>query len=149
MALYRKLNKGFLAIGILLLGAGTLINAQTTAKILDSSENEVVFKVENLQSDQTPTKILLVFDSNLITLESTSTKTKKYNTYFLTSPKKERYSSANNMEWLLAVDMEKEMEVEEWMTHSFNTKSSLESFLEVEQEEEIPLEDWMTDLESW
>ncbi len=146
MTLFRKYIKGFLAIGISLVGFYSFATGQVTAELQNNASDEVVIKVANINENKSPEKILLVYDSTLITLESLADNLTMSNR---TSATMNYFSSMSSMEALLAEEMEKDQAVEKWMLKPFKTKTSFEEALITEEEEEAPIEDWMTDLSQW
>lgn len=132
-----------------LLALGSLpLKSQTVARIYEQTANKVVFTIENLKENTKPSKIILVYDSNLIALESTPennnllrNKHSRNHTFFY-------YSAANALSSTLKEDVEQEIALEEWMLKPFACESS-KSVADSEQEEEIKIEPWMTDLTQW
>ncbi len=122
--------------------------SQTVARLSDQSENKVVFTIENLKEKAKPSKIILVYDSNLIALESTTV------TSNLLKNKRSRnhtfiyYSAVNAMSSILKEDVENEIALEEWMLKPFACQSSSRE-ADNEQEGDIQIEPWMTDLTKW
>jgi hypothetical protein len=50
---------------------------------------------------------------------------------------------------IFAEEIEKEMDIEEWMLIPFTIHSNNSSLFEIEYEEDIDLEPWMNDLSAW
>ncbi len=146
MTLFRKYFKGFVTSSILLFCFFSSLTGQATAEVLDHSSDEVVIKIENTNEKEKPDKILLVYDSTLITLESTAT---SYNTLNRTNTNTLYFSSLNSMEALLAEEIEKDVEVEKWMLKPFKTQFNFENAFKTDKEEDTPLEAWMSDLSKW
>ena len=149
MALQKRLLKGFLAAFVMLLWYAPFTNAQTVTEIINNPDNSIVFRIENLNTDNSPTKILLVYDSNLITLETTSVKTNMYHAKSNTASSMMKYSPAAALASTLAVELEKELEVEEWMLEPFTIAQNTNDYLKTDSEEELSIEEWMYDLNSW
>jgi hypothetical protein len=149
MTPYEKTLKGFIAAILLLLCVNVSINAQTTAEMISDSDNSVVFRIDNLSEDQKPTKILLVYDSNLITLESTSRRARFFRTKSNIYNAPESYRKAMALSSTLAVEYEQEQEIEDWMLQPFESNKGQIALLTVDKEEEMEVEDWMTNLNSW
>lgn len=149
MAQKFKLGTKIIAVTLLLFGLSTLSFAQTTAKLVNSSDNAVVFTIENLEEAETPNKILLVYDSNLITLESTSTKARMVRASYKSNTKESHFNATSALAFALAEDIEREQEIEEWMHRPFETKINYSHAAVADKEEEIELEPWMTDLTKW
>ena len=149
MTLISKLKTGIIAASLMLLGTLSTTDAQTTAEMINNSDNSVVFRIENLDKEITPTKILLVYDSNLITLETTSTKANMFRTSASSTSSVSHFSAASALASSLAVDMEKERDVEDWMLQPFETVADNKLNLAADTEEDIDIEPWMTDLNKW
>ncbi|HBH47872.1 MAG TPA: hypothetical protein DDX98_04495 [Bacteroidales bacterium] len=144
----KKYLRGTVAAFLLLFCGALLTHAQTTiAELYDVNENEVLFRIENLNKNETPSRILLVYDSSVITLESTSARTKSYGSEAETYAALESFRAAAALNALLAVEIERELELEDWMLQPFTHAQS--AYLDTDYEEELALESWMTDLNSW
>lgn len=142
-----KHTKRILTTVILLLAVATFIHAQTVVEVVNDTENSVVFRIENIDVKESPQKIVLVYDSNLITLESTSIKTRfMQSSEFLNTSSS--YSAPAAMASTLAVEFEKEQELEEWMLQPFQPTASNTSN-RADKEPEMNIESWMYDLDSW
>ena len=148
MAQIFKLGTKILTVTLLLFGLSTFSNAQT-AKLVNSSDNAVVFTIENLEEAKTPNKILLVYDSNLITLETTSTKARLFRTADRSKNTVSHFNASSALAAALAEDIEREQEIEDWMNSPFDTEINYSLALVADKEEELVLEPWMTDLKSW
>lgn len=140
-------SKKILATVALLFLSLTFISAQSVVEVVNDTDHSVVFRIDNIDIEETPQKIVLVYDSNLITLESTSVKTRFIRSNTRTNANVNNKNEATAMVSMLAVEFEKEMEIENWMLHSFETTAM--AIQKTDNEEEIVIEDWMTNLDSW
>lgn len=136
----------FIAIA-LLLPAAQLLSAQTIAEIYSENNNSFIIKVEGLKDSDKPERILLIYDSNLIALETEAFTQSSLS--FNSSPKMDFASySMSAMSSYLQPDYEEEMLVEDWMLSSFD-QVRVNGNIPVDEEEEMPMEAWMVDLNSW
>jgi hypothetical protein len=149
MKLQKKTLLGILAALLLLLGNYPVLNAQTLTEMYSDTDNSIVFRVEILKTNDSPTKILLVFDSNLITLETTSSKAKIFKSLSNSDRSMNNYNSTLALKSALIVEKEKELAIEDWMLSPFETNANPTVDLVSDQEEEIALENWMLDLNAW
>lgn len=128
---------------VLLIGS---VAGQTTIEIYNEEDNTIVLKLKSNDNIDTFNKIVLVYDSNQITLETTSPLAKKIitsNTVWTNVN-----TSAASASSSFVVDEEEDIELEEWMMKPFAIKNSSADLLP-DEEEDIPLEPWMTDLSTW
>lgn len=128
---------------VLLIGS---VAGQTTIEIYNEEDNTIVLKLKSNDNIDTFNKIVLVYDSNQITLESTSPLAKKIitsNTVWTNVNTSTATASSS-----FIVDEEEDIELEEWMMKPFAIKNSSTDLLP-DEEEDIPLEPWMTDLSTW
>jgi hypothetical protein len=127
---------------VLLIGS---VAAQTTIEIYNEEDNTIVLKLKSKDNIDTFNKIVLVYDSNQITLESTSPLAKKIIT---SNPVWTNVNTTATASSYFVVDEEEDIELEEWMMKPFAIKNSSTDLL-TDEEEDIPLEPWMTDLSTW
>lgn len=128
---------------VLLIGS---VAGQTTIEIYNEEDNTIVLKLKSNDNIDTFNKIVLVYDSNQITLETTSPLAKKIitsNTVWTNVNTSTATASSS-----FIVDEEEDIELEEWMMKPFAIKNSSADLLP-DEEEDIPLEPWMTDLSTW
>lgn len=143
MKILKPTNFKFSALLMLMVLLAVSAIAQTSIEIFNESDNTIILKFTSESKADSPNKVVLVYDSNMIALESTSNLAKKilYNNTVTTK----------NLEMLNSisvVDAEDEIEIEEWMLKPFTTQNN-KAESTVDAEEEIPLEPWMTDLSMW
>ncbi|MBN2486030.1 MAG: hypothetical protein JXB34_08645 [Bacteroidales bacterium] len=130
---------------LLLILTVTSATAQTSFEIFKEPGNTLVLKLKNDSKPTIPDKIVLVYDSNMISLEPTSPTVQRL--------LNENYPVVNILPVsilpaLSEVDYEADMELEDWMLKPFiNEKSNTD--LTPDIEEEMPVEPWMTDLGKW
>lgn len=140
---------GIVAILSLLLSVFAGLNAQTIGQVINETNNSMVLRLESQEKLYAPSKIMLVYDSNTITLESTSGLARVVNT---TSPMRygHSYSMSSALAMALVVDLEDEMEIEDWMLEPFDFAADETALLlKQDEEDEMSLEPWMTDLSLW
>lgn len=139
---------GIVTTLVLLLPVFAFVNAQTIGEVINETSNSMVLRLESKDKLDAPAKIMLVYDSNMITLESTSVMTRGMGVSSSRS-----YGSSYKMSSALAValieDIEDDIELEEWMLQPFEMEASRASLLKQDEEEEMELEPWMTDLNHW
>lgn len=140
-----KNTVGILATLMLLFSVSS--NAQTRGHFLNESDHSVVLRVESDKRIDKPAKIILVYDSNLITLESTSSVARSYKSR--SNPTENYYTAASQLEWVLAVEIEGDIPLEDWMLSPFGPETLQPCYLKEETEEELVLEPWMLDLSTW
>lgn len=143
-------QKRILTTFVFLLCLYTIGNTQTVAEVISDSDNSVVFRIENINTEKSPTKILLVYDSNLITLETEGVSSRLYQqkTSYVASGRSNS-SAASALALTLAVEFERDIEVEEWMLQPFDTQLAANNYTRTDVEPEIKLESWMYDLSTW
>jgi len=125
-------------------------SAQTVAEVISDSENSVVFRIENIDANQSPTRIVLVYDSNLITLESESSNSSRlFNQKTTYSSSTQQYNAASVLASALAVEIEREVEIEDWMMKPFDIKGTTAFYAKADKEPELSVEEWMYDLSTW
>lgn len=144
----QSIGQTFLAVSLLTIGSLPL-KSQTVARISEQTANKVVFTIENLKENTKPSKIILVYDLNLIALESTPennnllrNKHSRNHSFFY-------YSAANALSSTLKEDVEQEIALEGWMLKPFASASTSKVADSEQVEEEIKIEAWMTDLTQW
>jgi hypothetical protein len=141
---------GIIATLMLLLPVFTFVDAQTIGEVVNETSNSMVLRLESKEKLNAPSKIMLVYDSNMITLESTSGVIRRYSSSSSSSKNYENsYNSYSALEMALVVDLEDDIELEEWMLEPFELQAEATSYLKLEEDEEIVLEPWMTDLSHW
>lgn len=139
---------GLIATFMLLLPVFALVDAQTIGEVINETSNSMVLRLESKEKLDAPSKIMLVYDSNMITLESTSGVARNYSA---SSSMKygNSFSSSSALAMALVVDLEDDIALEEWMLEPFEMQAQAPSYLKLEEEEEMALEPWMTDLSHW
>jgi hypothetical protein len=141
---------GIIATLMLLLPVFTFVDAQTIGEVVNETSNSMLLRLESKEKLNAPSKIMLVYDSNMITLESTSGVIRRYSSSSSSSKNYENsYNSYSALEMALVVDLEDDIELEEWMLEPFELQAEATSYLKLEEDEEIVLEPWMTDLSHW
>lgn len=122
------------------------VKAQTVVKSYDHLDNSIVVKFDSNQKINKPEKIILVFDDYVCTYRETneiiSYKTLKQ------GDKSEPDLEPTSLASVLEVDIEQEIEIEDWMLKPFTPEYAYD-FLVPDEEEDLKLEDWMLDLSEW
>lgn len=140
---------GIVAILVLLVSVFAGLNAQTIGEVINETSNSMVLRLESQEKLDAPSKIMLVYDSNTITLESTSGLARAVNTSSGLSYG-HSYSMSSALAMALVVDLEDEMEIEDWMLEPFDLAAAETAMLlKQDEEDEMSLEPWMTDLSLW
>ncbi|HBH47453.1 MAG TPA: hypothetical protein DDX98_02385 [Bacteroidales bacterium] len=116
----------------------------------------------NLELKQNNDKTRIKISDNLSVEPQQAFERAVYTHHFLNSIKSEKKSNrqANAIKSLnkesqkkyyliFAEEIEKEMDIEEWMLIPFTIHSNNSSLFEIEYEEDIDLEPWMNDLSAW
>ncbi len=140
---------GIIATLMLLLPVFTFVDAQTIGEVVNETSNSMLLRLESKEKLNAPSKIMLVYDSNMITLESTSGVIRRYSSSSSSKNYENSYNSYSALEMALVVDLEDDIELEEWMLEPFELQAEATSYLKLEEDEEIVLEPWMTDLSHW
>lgn len=128
---------------IMLLGSlRTLAQAQIVVDILEDTDNSLLLQLSNKDGISRPDKILFIYDSNVITLESSDYQ--NVHSYSEINP----YINSSSVNFALAEEIERDIEIEAWMLRPFR-KEYFQECLLPQKEEEIAVEPWMTDLKQW
>jgi hypothetical protein len=120
--------------------------AQTSIEIFNESDNTIILKLTTSKQQASQQKIVLVYDSNMIALESTSARAK--NLLHNNSVPEGNSTSASSLSYLSETDTEEDIQIEGWMLKPFTPQYNTNEF-SADKEEDIPLEAWMTDLSQW
>ena len=146
MRTLKKFSIGLFATSLLLFAAVGINNAQTKGEVIKETNKSMVLRIESNNALAKPSKILFVYETDLITHESSSL-AKEYKLVSLKSGAR-HYSagSGSSLASALELETEEEMEIEDWMLRPFNSPPA---YLIPEKEEEMAIEPWMTDLSLW
>lgn len=133
---------GLLTTFVLLGSLVVTAQSKVVIDVLKDTDNSLLLQLSNEEGISRPNKILFVYDSNIIALESSSYHSAQgaSNIYF--------YSNSNSENLIFAEEIEKDIELEDWMLRPFKT-GHLQEFLAPQEEEEIAIEPWMTNLNHW
>jgi hypothetical protein len=133
-----KLLTTFVLLGPLF----TTAQSPAVVDVLRDNDNSLILQLNTEEGISRPNKILLVYDSNIIALESSN--------YHPVNNVSKTYFYSNSMSGNLAFaeEIEKDIEIEDWMLRPFKAEYSQE-YLIPQEEEVMAIEPWMTDLAHW
>lgn len=124
------------------------VKAQTVTEYYDEDENVVILKLEDFNKTDAPVKVILVYDSNLIALETTNCY--QLNDRFTGTVVTTCFSAASGgASGYMTEDDEEGIPLEDWMLDPFEFKKNLPVDFINDEEDEIELESWMLTPETW
>jgi hypothetical protein len=146
----KKQNKfGVMLVSVFILSqlTGITLRAQSVINIFDNNDNSVTLHFVGQEKIKKPDKILFVYDSNIITLESSGSYTNLYKS--LTENLETGDNFGDLMDnFAMAEEIEQEIEIEAWMLRPFD-RDYFKGCLIPEEECDMSIEPWMTDLDQW
>ncbi|MBN1118330.1 MAG: hypothetical protein JXA77_14060 [Bacteroidales bacterium] len=122
--------------------------AQTVVNIYDENDDKLIIELKSLSTDaKSVANIVLVYDSNQFSIETESMLSNTDNVN-ITFSATDRYLTKSELSSLLAVEMEEDIQMEDWMMKPFEC-AKLQDCLKPQKDEEMQIEPWMTDLSYW